>query len=1066
MRTTLLARSCPRISFISGRPHASNATRVLVLVAGLLWSPAAPLGAQTVTGTILGTVTDNTGGILPGVSITIRNTATSFTRTELTDSGGRYELRLLPVGPYEVTAELQGFKRQVRQLQLTVGAEVSIDFRLEVGAMTETVLVTADAPIVQTTASSVGALVDQKQIQQLPLNARDIQQLATIQPGVQSQAAYNGLYGANISVRGSRPEQNRYLLNGVDASTTFGTSPVSAANIIMGVEGLQEFRVLTSDYSAAYGLKQGGVINMITKSGSNQLHGSAYEFTRNDAFDTRNFFDRGDIPPFQRDQFGLSLGGPIRKGKTFFFTNYEQFRQRLGLSLLGTVPDERARQGYLPNASGGETFVGVAAKMAPYLALFPMPNGRNIGGGVAEYFSNPEQSIDERYITTRIDHQLRSSDNLWGVFTGDWSKSLTPEESNSFAAHSERSKMIFSLQDSHSFNDHFVASFRFGYNWNRYLDENDPLVGIDRSLYLAADPFLTPSGHGQFPNIAVSGLSGLAASGNGPVWYTHKAISVDAEFNYFAGKHSWQFGGSWSRSADDGSYVAEQAKGETSFDTLAQFLQGQAARVNIILPTSTPFSNFRHQVGSVYAEDGMQLSKNFTLNAGVRWEALLQMDEANGNVSNLRGGPTDTSPTVGNPILIGQKTNIAPRLGFNWDVFGDGRTSVQGGGGIFYNQITPFSLREMTNNFPITTQVSINNPPFPNVWDGYSASAAPPDIAAIEFRPKTPALYSYHVGVQRDIGFKTSVTVSFVGSEGRHLPSGTIVNNDFGNRLVPEIVNGEYYWAPGLRRPNPNFGRIGYGQFVFESSYKALQINLERRIAQGFGFTGNYTWADCIDDVSGELNTAVQNTGAGSVLQYARDTRSGRGNCSFTSVHSGNITTTWDLPGQDLKGLAGAVLGGWRWSTITTMQGGLPFNVTTGFNRSRQNVATAALGDRPDWAPGCGPDNVIKGSIDEYFDVNCFVLNRPGYLGNVPARILRGPGLFTSDWSIAKNFRFANGKRFEVQVQAFNITNRANFAVPAGAIWSNATRIRPTVARITRTVTPSRQMQFGFKFVF
>jgi len=245
-----------------------------------------------------------------------------------------------------------------------------------------------------------------------------------------------------------------------------------------------------------------------------------------------------------------------------------------------------------------------------------------------------------------------------------------------------------------------------------------------------------------------------------------------------------------------------------------------------------------------------------------------------------------------------------------------------------------------------------------------------------------------------------------------------------------------------------------------------MQFLVERRVAQGLSFTGNYTWSHCIDDVSGELNTAVQNTGAGSVLQYARDPHSGRGNCSFTSVHSGNITTTWDLPGRNLKGAAGVLAGGWRWSTITTMQGGVPFNVTTGFNRSRQNVASSALGDRPDWAPGCDANNVIQGGIDEYFKVSCFVMNRAGYLGNVPARVLRGPGLMTSDWSLTKNFRLAHGRRIEVQAQAFNITNRANFAVPAAAIWSNATKIRPTVGRITRTVTPSRQMQFGVKFSF
>ena len=1020
-----------------------------------------PVSAQTVTGAVMGTVTDNTGGVMPGATVTVVNTGSSFTRSDVTDEKGRYQIRQLPIGPYQVTAELSGFKKQLKTLQLTVGTEAEVDFAMELGAMEETVEVTGEAAIVQTSSTEIGALVDQKQIQQLPLNARDIQQLATIQPGVQSQAAYNGLYGANISVRGSRPEQNRYLLNGVDAGTTFGTSPVSAANIIMGVEGLQEFKVLTSDYSAAYGGKQGGVVNMVTKAGTNAFKGSAYEFHRDDSTESRNYFATS-VPPFKRDQFGASFGGPIKSNKTFFFTNYEQFRQRVGLTYVGTVPSDPARQGILPTGQ-----VPVAPQMQAFINLMPHGNGAILSDGYTQqYLSSPQQAVDEKYVTVRVDHQLSSNDQLWGVYTGDWSTSDTPEANPNFAGFSYRDKNIFSLENAHTFSEHLLNSTRFGFNRNWYFDETTAVVDIAQNMYVAADPFVTPSGRGQFESMTIGSMTGMATSGNAPVWYQHNGFDFSTEFNYLRGPHSWKFGGAYQYAADDGSYTAVQARGEISFDTYQQFLSGIAARANVILPGSDPRRNFRSHNASVFAEDSWHVKQNMTLSLGLRWEALLSLSEAKGNFANLRGGPMDPAPTVGNPVLIAQKDNFAPRVGFNWDVTGDGKTSVRGGAGVFYNQINPFSLRESSNNYPLTTQYSLTNAPFPNVFDALKGPVTVvPDFGAIEFRPKTPVLYSYHTSLQRELKWKTAVTLSYVGSQGRHLPSGTIVNSDWGNRLVPQIVNGQYFWPAGLTRPNPNFGRIGFGSFVLTSSYNAFQMNVERRLAQGFAFGGNYTYAKCFDQASGELNTALGNGGGPSVLQYSRDLNSGYGPCSFVSVNSGNINTTWDIPGPT-GGAAGAVLGGWRWSTIWTMQGGVPFEIKTGFNRSRQNVSSSSLGDRPNWAPGCDANKAFVGQVTQWFDVNCFVLNDLGYLGNVPARAMRGPGLFTSDWSMTKNFSLGGGRRIEVQAQAFNITNRANFRVPAASLWQNATTRNPNAGRITATVTPARQVQFGVKYVF
>jgi hypothetical protein len=261
----------------------------------------------------------------------------------------------------------------------------------------------------------------------------------------------------------------------------------------------------------------------------------------------------------------------------------------------------------------------------------------------------------------------------------------------------------------------------------------------------------------------------MASGSNNPVWYNRRAYSFDAQVNYLRGAHSWKFGGAFSRPADDGSYVKVQGRGEVTFQTLTEFLQGVATRVNINLPGNTPYSNWRSKLASLFVEDSIRRAR-LTVSAGLRWEALLQLDEADGRVSNLRGGPTDLTPTSGNPILIARKGNFAPRVGFNWDVSGDGKTSVRGGGGMFYNEITPYSLREMSSNVPIITRLSINNAPFPNVFSGGAATATAPDFGAIEFRPHTPVLYSYHLAGQRDVGARISVTLTYVGSKGRHLP--------------------------------------------------------------------------------------------------------------------------------------------------------------------------------------------------------------------------------------------------------------------------------------------------------
>ncbi len=1045
--------------------HTVRSHVLFVTLVGAVLFLTAPAHAQITTGTIFGTVTDATGGVLPGVSVTIRNAGTGAARTVPTDTRGRYRESQLAIGTYEVTAELQGFQTQIRKgLSLTVGSELVVNISMTVGSVSEEITVTSEAPIVQVTSAEVSALVDAKMLAALPLNARDIQQLAVLQPGVQMNNYHN--FGKNMVVSGTRPEHNRYLLNGVDTTFTFTTAPVSAAGIIMGIDAVQEFKLLTSGYSAAYGEKAGGVVNTITKSGTNDFHGSGYEFVRDSTFDARNYFDRGDMPPFTRHQLGGSLGGPVVRGKTFFFTNVEMFRQRLNLSNLAIVPGARARQGYLPDPAnpGRELFVGVAPNVAPYLALFPAPNGRSFADGTAEYFSSPLQKIDEKYFTVRIDQTLGQNDQLSGVYTGDFSLEFTPTQNDNFADHRTYNKQVASIQNVRTFSSRFVNTTRLGLNKTWYFFRTDTLAPVDKSMYFVPDPFYAPTDMGQFGAVNVTGLKGLGQTSTNtnitPRWFDYWMLQLNTDFNLTMGAHAFQFGGEFKRTWD-GTVVANPAsRGNFTFLSLRSFLLGAPATFNVYVPGSDLERNWRMNTYGLYVQDDIKLRPNITMNLGVRYETMVGPQEQSGRVTNLKDGLLDSAPDVGYPYFQQPRNLFSPRFGFNWDPTGDGRTSVRIGAGVFYDLIGPwYYFLQAPGNAPFTRNVTVVNPPFPNAVGAIPATS-PVDFGAVEYNASSPTKYSYNVTFQRDVGHRTSAAIAYVGSQSRHLG-----RSGDQNLFAPELVNGEYYWpAAGLSRPNPNFRSLSIIHFDANSSYNSVQASLDRRVGEGLAFTGNYTFSKCYDDVSNEFGGGSLN--GGSSLQYAGDRRSSHGPCSFSSTHSANITTTLDLPGRNLTGIAGALLGRWQWSTITTVQSGVPFELSLGFQNSRQGGLGAGT-DRPSWSGTCDAKSAIVGKPDQWFDPACFTSAAPGFLGNVPSRVLRGPSLITSDWGLVKQIAFGNGQRVEIRAEVFNLFNRANFSVPSVTTIFNADRTRVAAAgRITNTVTPSRQAQFGIKYVF
>lgn len=719
------------------------------------------------------------------------------------------------------------------------------------------------------------------------------------------------------------------------------------------------------------------------------------------------------------------------------------------------------------DAPGGEQFVGVAPQVVPYLALIPEPNGADRGDGSAELFSHPLQKIDDSYVSLRLDHEFARN---WvsGVYTGDWSTEFTPVQNPNFADHRDYDRQIWSLQNVHTFSPSFLNTSRFGFNKTWFFFRTDTTVPIDPSLYFVPNPFFMPTRVGQFGAIVISGLDGLGLTytrlGVTPRWQDYRALTLSTDFNKIAGAHSLQIGTSYKPIWDASVIASNLSRGFFFFGSLTRFLEGQPNSFNVYVPGSELRRDWRNHFVGAYVEDTIRARQNLTFTAGLRYDFVHGPGEANGRITNLRGGVFDSAPTVGEPYFRQPRDLLAPRLGLNWDPFSDGKSSLRLGGGVFYEVLTAWNYFALIQgNAPFGRNVTVLDPPFPNALSAIPPTSIP-DFVAVEFAPRNPTKYSYNVTAQREIDRNTSLTVSYVGSLNRHL-------SRRGNENVyyPEVLpDGRLFWPPTDKRPlpNPHFRNIDITRFDAISAYNSFEAGVVRRVSEGLGLNANYTFGKCLDDSSTLYNVTGGGslTVTGSSLQYIRDHKSSRGRCSFNSEHSMNVAFTYTLP--VLKRRVGVLLNGWTISSITTVQSGFPFELATGFNNSRQGIIGTGP-DRPDWVPGCDPQSATLGRPDRYFDPNCFVPAAPGFLGNMGSRVLTGPGLIMTDWGVLKTTHLSETRTLEFRAEVFNILNRPNFAAPTFTALFEPDRSRlGSAGRITQTVTTSRQMQFAIRFAF
>ena len=1034
-------------------------SRILLMLMVLNSALALNLTAQSNTGGLSGTLADESGGVLPKVEVTIKQENAAMERTTHTDSKGVYYVPQLPPGQYQITAKLDGFQTEVRRgVVVTVGREAVIDVTLKVGAISHEIVVSAEAELVDTRTAAVSGLMNNQFIRELPLNGRDLNQLALLEPGLvmSRRSSDSGGSAIKLVANGSRPSQNSFLLDGSDINDASNATPGSAAGVMLGVDTLQGFRVLTNSYSAAYGRSAGGVISAVTKSGSNQLHGTAFEFIRNSDVDAKNFFDShtASIPPLRRNQFGAEVDGPIFKDKTFFMTSYEGLRWRLGLTSVAVVPGANARLGNIPN----QPAITVNPAVPGYLNLVPLPNGPTFSDGTGQFISAASQSTNENFATARIDHHLSDKTFLFARYTYDGAKQSVPDNLNLSTANSSTRNQYFTAETTHIFSERLLDTFRFSFNkslsksFSSYQKQIDPALS-----FLPGDPL------GQ---ISITGLFSLGPSRFGPSFLNMKLFQFSDNAAYTSGRHSLNVG------IDYRFYhlPAEQVQspyGFYQFSSLANFLQAIPSSVEMTLPTSNLKRNWRQSMIDTYVQDEFRLNRKLTLNLGVRYERVSDPDEANGLLSNLRS-LRDSQATAGQLFVNPSNLNFAPRAGIAWDPFGNGKTSIRTGFGIFYGELwSDFYYNAGNRQPPYYTLGSVSgtaaNPiPFPNA---YALVNSPRFILGrqdvVQYQANSPYEMQFNLSVQRQLASGTVVTVGYTGERGIHLPS--LVD---GNQAFPTIQpDGTYFFPLGSTVQNPNFTGIRYKETSGQSYYNAFQVSFEQRFSRGLSLRLNYTFSRNIDNGSIEITQGTDND----LPQNPYSTKAERGLSNYDVRNYFVMYWNWDLrslPGPKWLG------SGWHWNTITTLASGNPFSAVISFDRARAIPQSGTAPETPNLIAGSST-NPILGGPARYFDPTAFVLQPAGFYGNLGRNTLIGPGLVKVDFSLNKHFRVTERLGLELRAEAFNLFNHPNFSMPSQrAVFSgvNATTgLGIPVASaglITTTQTSSRQLQLGLKIVF
>ncbi len=1050
-----------------------HSSLILLLLIGL----AAAAYGQIVGGTISGVVRDKTGASLENATVTVRQIETGAVRNLTTDGEGRFYAPSVPVGDYSVSVKLDGFAAQERSgISLTVAQSLQLNFVLGVAAIQQQVEVDAVPESVNITTQQTAGLIDERQVKELPLNGRSYDELLTLNPATLNYTGErsggtgtsNSSVGNMFAVSGRRPQDNLFLLNGIEytGASLINVTPGGTSGQLLGVDAVREFNVVSDTYGASYGKRDGAQVSIVTTSGTNQLHGTAFEFLRNSALDARNYFDAGAIPAFQRNQFGGSLGGPIRRNKQFLFGNYEGFRQNWGLSAVTLVPDNEARQGYLPNSAGVEQYVGVNAAVAPLLALWPVQNGPELGGGIAEAFSHPKQHILEDFGTARFDDNLGSKDLLFAVYTIDDSSAKTPSQNPlSWISESLR-EQVASVQEQHVFTPALLNTARFGFSRASYFFTGSTTV--DLPGWVTGEPIgaIVISG-----STASNGASAISQAGNNVGSNNTSArnlITLDDHVYWSHGKNQVE-AGAWFQRIQSNDLLAQFQYGQASFSTLNSFLQGTVKTFTVV-PSPTELG-WRSIQGAGFVEDTIKLLPRLEVRAGFRSESTNGWNESQGRASNyiITDGVLQTQPRIGSSALTKNRAIFLPepRVGFAWDVWGNGKTAIHGGFGVYHglldtldyrlDQTAPFNTAESLKNVAVS-QLSFTRGTPPPAGTLVSPSNVQPDI-------ETPAVLEWSLRAEQEIAPRTSLTVGYVASHSYH----QILSEDMNEPVPAYLADGTVFYPSGAQNANPELANSTSWVSQGVGSYNSLIIDVRRSFGNGFQFRGNYTFAKNLDDGSAWNTSVSGNTPA--FVEFPLRPKLDWGPAATDVRHAASLNGSYELPfGKHQRFLSHSsapvnfAAAGWTASAIVNVQTGFPFTPQLGYNPTGNGDTRNPV--RTNWNPEFS-GNLYPKTATQWFNPGAFLPPATGTYGNVSRDALTGPGSSEVDFSLAKSAHFTERVGLQFRAEFFNVLNHTNFLTPNEVVYSSATSgISPTAGLVTATSTTSRQIQFGAKVSF